>query len=162
MAIKDTTKKPYIADREDNVFIGLDLPIRRGDGIDGYFASTSTTIEAVKNNIRNLLLTESGERVMQPDFGLNLRSVLFEPLTEDLIFSVQEEIVNKMAFWLPFVNLTDIQIFEPNNDNGYDVNTVTLKIEFNIQQDPTTLNTIQVDVNQTGGSITPVTNTGGY
>ena len=51
MAIKDTTKKPFINDRDENIFIGLDLPIRRGDGVEGYFASTSTTIESVKNNI---------------------------------------------------------------------------------------------------------------
>ena len=74
MAILDKTKKPYIADRDNKVFIGIDLPIRKSDGSEGYFASTSTTIEAVKNNIKNLLLTERGERIMQPFLGLNLRS----------------------------------------------------------------------------------------
>ena len=158
MAIKDTTKKPYIVDRDESIFIGLDLPIRKSDGREGYFASTSTTIESVKNNIRNLLLTESGERIMQPDFGLNLRSVLFEQMSEDLIFTVQEEIVNKVAFWLPFVNITDIQISGIDNDGDMDRNTVSIKVVFNIQQDPTTLNAIQVELNQTGGDITPVTN----
>ena len=111
MAIKDTTKKPFINDRDENIFIGIDLPIRRGDGVDGYFASTSTTIEAVKNNIRNLLLTEAGERIMQPHFGLSLRSVLFEQMDGDLDLEIQEDILNKLNFWLPFVNVEDIQIF---------------------------------------------------
>ena len=34
MAIKDKRKKPYIDDRDTNIFIGLDLPIRKGDGKD--------------------------------------------------------------------------------------------------------------------------------
>ena len=57
MAIKDTSRKPYIQDNDTNVKVGIDLPIRRGDNLDGFFATTSTTIEAVKNNIRNLLQT---------------------------------------------------------------------------------------------------------
>jgi len=34
MAIKDTSRKPFIEDRDTNIFIGLDLPIRKGDGKD--------------------------------------------------------------------------------------------------------------------------------
>ena len=73
MAIKDTSRKPFIEDNNTDIFIGLDLPIRKSDGIEGYFASTSTTIEAVKNNIKNLLNTEQGERFFQPNLGLNLK-----------------------------------------------------------------------------------------
>lgn len=156
MAIKDTTKKPYIVDRDEEVFVGLDLPIVRGDVGDGYFASTSTTLEAVKNNIKNLLLTEAGERIMQPDFGLNLRRLLFEQMTDDLIIVIEEEIVNKMNFWLPFVNLEDIQIFGIDEETSVDKNTISIKVVFNIQQDPTTLSSVQVNLNQTGGDSTPV------
>ena len=73
MAIKDTTRKPYIEDNDENIFIGIDLPFRKSNGIEGYFASTSTTIESVKNNIRNLVNTHQGERFMQPQLGMNLR-----------------------------------------------------------------------------------------
>ena len=104
MAIKDTTKKPLIEDRDTNIFVGLDLPIRRGDGKEGYFASTSTTIEAVKNNIKNLLKTDKGERLMQPNFGLNLKSYLFEQITNELILLIQNDIVDTFRVWLPFVN----------------------------------------------------------
>ena len=78
MAIRDTSKKPYLQDNDDNVKIGIDLPIRRGDDIGGFFATTSTTIEAVKNNIRNLLNTNEGERFFQPTIGLNLKTLLFQ------------------------------------------------------------------------------------
>ena len=67
MAIKDLSKKPFIEDRDDNVFIGIDLPFRKSDGSEGWFASTKTTINAVKNNISNLLNTHKGERYLQPN-----------------------------------------------------------------------------------------------
>ena len=81
MAIKDTSRKPFIQDNDTNVKVGIDLPIRRGDELDGFFASTSTTIESVKNNIRNLLNTNEGERFFQPNLGMNLRRLLFEHIT---------------------------------------------------------------------------------
>ena len=73
MPIKDTSRKPYIIDNDTNIKVGIDLPIHRGTGADGFFATTSTTIEAVKNNIRNLLQTEEGERFFQPNLGIGLR-----------------------------------------------------------------------------------------
>ena len=89
MAIRDTSRKPYIEDNDTKVKIGIDLPIRRGDDLDGFFATTSTTIEAVKNNIRNLLQTEEGERFFQPNLGIGLRKILFnikqDPNTLDSI-----------------------------------------------------------------------------
>ena len=81
MAIRDTSRKPYIEDNDTKVKIGIDLPIRRGDDLDGFFATTSTTIEAVKNNIRNLLQTEEGERFFQPNLGIGLRKILFEHIS---------------------------------------------------------------------------------
>ena len=56
MAIIDTTKKPYIQDRDEDIFIGIDYPFHKSFGVDGWFKSTETTIEAVKNNIKMLLM----------------------------------------------------------------------------------------------------------
>ena len=60
MAIKDINRKPFIEDNDSNIYIGIDLPIRKSEGKEGYFASTKTTIEAVKNNISNLIQTDLG------------------------------------------------------------------------------------------------------
>jgi len=95
LAIKDTTRKPYIEDNDENIFIGIDLPFRKSNGIEGYFASTSTTIEAVKNNIRNLVNTHQGERLMQPGLGMNLRKYLFDQFTDEVLFSIQNDIVDR-------------------------------------------------------------------
>ena len=147
MAIKDTSRKPYIQDNNTNVKIGIDLPIRRGDGLDGFFASTSTTIEAVKNNIRNLLQTNEGERFFQPNLGLNLRRLLFEQINEDSLFGIQDAILDKFQFWLPFVEVRNIEVLSRDDDSNIGMNEIRVKILFNIKQDPNTLDSVTLDFN---------------
>ena len=145
MAIKDTSRKPYIQDNDTNVKVGIDLPIRRGNNLDGFFATTSTTIEAVKNNIRNLLQTNEGERFFQPTLGLNLRSVLFEQHTEEILFGIQNQILDKFEFWLPFVEVKDIQISRTENNPAIGAVLIKIKIIFNIQQDQNTLDSVTLN-----------------
>ena len=145
MAIKDTSRKPYIQDNDTKVKVGIDLPIRRGDGQDGFFASTSTTIEAVKNNMRNLLQTEEGERFFQPNLGIGLRKLLFEQITSENLISIQDSILDKIEFWLPFVEVRDIQVLSRDEDTTVGVNEIRVKILFNLKQDPNTLDSITLD-----------------
>jgi phage baseplate assembly protein W len=145
VAIKDTSRKPYIQDNDTNVKVGIDLPIRRGSDNDGFFATTSTTIEAVKNNIRNLLQTNEGERFFQPNLGLNLRTLLFEHITNENLIGVQDAILDKIEFWLPFVEVRDIQVLSRDNTTDIGANEIRVKILFNIKQDPNTLDSITLD-----------------
>ena len=103
MPIKDTnkTETPYIVDRDEDVFIGLDIPLHRGNDGNGNFAATSTTLEAVKVNIRNLLQTELGERPMQPDFGVGLKNLLFENLEN--ADEIKPEIEAQLEVYVPDV-----------------------------------------------------------
>jgi len=145
MAIKDLSKKPFIEDRKENVFIGIDLPFRKSNGIEGWFASTTTTIESVKNNNRNLLNTHKGERYMQPTLGLNLRNYMFEQITIDLQDTIKTEILETFNFWLPFVQIQnlDIDILESSTS---DKNKLTISVLFNIVRDPNTTESVQVEI----------------
>jgi len=145
MAIRDTSRKPYIQDNDTKVKVGIDLPIRRGNVSEGFFATTSTTIEAVKNNIRNLLQTTEGERLFQPNLGLNLRRLLFEHITSENLIGVQDAILDKLEFWLPFVEVRDIQVLSRNNTTDIGANEIRVKIFFNIKQDPDTLDAVTMN-----------------
>ena len=164
MAIKDTSRKPYIQDNDTNVKVGIDLPIRRGDELDGFFATTSTTIEAVKNNIRNLLQTNEGERFFQPNLGLNLKKLLFEHITEENLIGIQDAILDKIDFWLPFVDVRDIQVLTRDNTSDIRFNEVKVKLLFSITRDPNTLDSITLDftsdISETDSSVS--SDTGGY
>ena len=136
--------------------VGIDLPIRRGDELDGFFASTSTTIEAVKNNIRNLLNTHQGERLFQPNLGINLRRYLFSQITDETLVSIQDSITSTFSFWLPFVQIQNISL-----KNGTNANSIIIDILFNIKQDPNTLDSVQVSISNDTNEQSADTSTGG-
>ena len=55
------------------------MPLGRQPGtVDGFFTTTKTTVDAVKEDIKLLLLTQQGERLFQPLLGMNIRRFLFE------------------------------------------------------------------------------------
>ena len=147
MAIKDLSKKPFIEDRDNNVFIGIDLPFRKSDGIEGWFASTTTTIKAVKNNIRNLLSTHKGERFMQPNIGLNLRKFQFEQFTDELRLQIENDILDTFEFWLPFVQVRELKVQMSDATAGsVNNNKLIISVVFNITRDPNTLESVQVEI----------------
>ena len=147
MAIKDLSKKPFIVDRDNNVFIGIDLPFRKSDGIEGWFASTTTTITAVKNNIKNLLNTHKGERYMQPNIGLDLRKFQFEQFTDELRLQIENDILDTFEFWLPFVQVRDLKVQMSDATAGsVNNNKLIISVVFNITRDPNTLESVQVEI----------------
>ena len=85
-------------DLDPDVTIGLGLPMQHDD-VNGFFPGTSTTLSQTGSNIRNLLLTNRGERVGQPTFGADLLLTLFEPMSDELINRVEEKISESMADW---------------------------------------------------------------
>jgi phage baseplate assembly protein W len=146
MAIKDRNKKQFIQDRDDRVFIGIDLPFRKSDGVEGWFASTTDTISAVKNNIKNLLRTNKGERYLQPNLGLNLRNYLFEQYTDDLRLQIENDILDTFEFWLPFVQVRNLDIKMSDASDGIGKNKLSINVLFNITKDPNTLESVQVEI----------------
>ena len=64
------------------------------------FYSSYTTKEQVKSNLLNVLLTEPGERILKPNFGVGLRNYLFENTSnieslQNRIKMVYKSIANK-------------------------------------------------------------------
>ena len=147
MAILDTSKKPFIQDRDNDVFIGINLPFKKSEGSEGYFLSTTTTIEAVKNNVKLLLSTDKGERIFQPNLGVGLRRFLFEPITGETTLAIQNEIVDTFNFWLPFITIKDIQV-ETTSADGTNPNQISINVIFNLDKDPNTLESVQVQIGE--------------
>ena len=147
MPILDRRKDRFVEDQDTRVSVGIDFPFARVPNQDGYFKTTKTTVESIKNNIRLLLQTQRGERVFQPSLGMNLKQFLFEQITEDTSIQIENDIVDVFETWLPFVELRDIQI---NTDNQ-DRNQIDINITFNIKRAPSSLESVQVTL---GGGTT--------
>jgi len=142
--VTDTVTKPYIDDRDENIFIGMMYPLHGSDEMDGMFASTTDTISAVKHNIKMLLYTKQGERFFQPTLGLNLHNYAFEQFNEDLKFEIQEHIVSTINYWLPFVEIQELRL-TPTSEMDEN-NKLSIFILFNIKQSPNTLESVQVEI----------------
>ena len=140
MPILDRRNNQFIEDKDTRVSVGIDFPFAIVPNKDGYFATTKTTIESVKNNIRLLLQTQKGERIFQPNLGMNIRRFLFEQKTEDTQVQIENDIVDTFATWLPFVELREIDIDTSNQDK----NQINIKIVFNIKRAPNTIESVGV------------------
>jgi len=96
-------------DVNKNVTIGVAFPL---DEVN-MFKGTSTVKEQVKSNLINLLLTEPGERVNEPNFGVGLKKLLFEQSPN--IEVLKEKINTQIEFYIPTINLSDVS-FTPSED----------------------------------------------
>ena len=76
--------------------IGISLPIQITNTA---FEQTFQTSEQVKSNIKNLLLTKKGERILQPEFGSGLQSLLFEPNVDDFESRIEDTINESLEQW---------------------------------------------------------------
>ena len=79
-------------------------------GNDGAFSSDENISDLVKQNLKNLLLTQKGERVMRRSFGTSLTRLLFEQKTDQLKMSIAEEITGAVSTWMNYIVLDAITI----------------------------------------------------
>jgi phage baseplate assembly protein W len=95
-------------DFENDVAIGIDLPM--GSFAGSQFQLNYTTINQAVANAKNLLLTNHGERPMRPMWGCNLRGVLFENSTDELVELIEDTIRTNFEVQLPYINIADLVV----------------------------------------------------
>jgi phage baseplate assembly protein W len=74
------------------------------------FMLTRTLAENTKQNLKNLILTAPGERVMIPEFGVGIRNFLFENADSGLTNRVEAKIVNQIETYMPALNIMDLEV----------------------------------------------------
>lgn len=111
--------------------VNIQFPMRRGT--QGAFATNDSTIDAVIDDLRILLLTNHGERPIHFDFGANLRPVLFDQ-GPDIPQRVEDSIVAAVEKWMPFINLKRIEVTTIAEDASLRPNEVRVKISFSVGQ----------------------------
>ena len=79
----------------------------------------------IRASLQRILGTSKGERVMQPEFGNNLKRILFEPLDEIIIEDLKSEIYNIISKQEPRITVRDVYF-----DIDYDNHTIIIMISF--------------------------------
>ena len=121
----------------NNFAVGITLPIQRGN--DGYFAQSFRTFDQVRSNLKNLLLTKKGERILQPEFGSGLHDLLFQPATEKFEEDLETTINEAVAKWLPYIIVEDINVDISKEQTDNNQAKVSLKFR---QEGDQTLDTL--------------------
>jgi phage baseplate assembly protein W len=113
-------------DTRPNVAVGIAIPFN-GSTV---FRSTYTTKDQTKSNLINWFLTNKGERIMNPNFGGDLRSFLFEQIPAfDQLKTYLEEQIN--AFF-PQITIIDLEVNVEADDQIIEID---LSYSINNEQD---------------------------
>ena len=101
-----------------------------GQGNDGIFAMNLSLRDQVRQNFRNMVLTNHGERVGLFTFGANLQPLTLELGSDGFDSESSVRIKTATARWMPFINLVEMQRTVENTGNQH-----TAKIKLRIFYD---------------------------
>ncbi len=135
-----------VSDLTQNDYKVLGIGINKKSDSNGIFAVNYTTISQARENLKNLILTKKGERVMQPEFGCDIWELLFEPISEDVISTqIENSILSAVEIWLPYINIDKI-IFD-YDENDIDSNKINVEVKFSLKSNPTITESINININ---------------
>ena len=106
--------------------VGLPLAQDTGDG----YRMIKRLKALVKQNIKMLILTNPGERVMEPEYGVGIRRFLFESFESDVYERIDDKIREQVARYMPAVQIRKLQFA----GSSPDTNTLRLYLEYSIPQ----------------------------
>ncbi len=82
---------------------------------------------AIARSVRNIILTNPGEKVFDPFFGSNVSNILFETVDDITAVSIQDEIENSLKNYEPRVEILNVLVDPDYDNNQFDV-TISYKI----------------------------------
>ena len=86
-----------------------------------YDLVTLKDANAISRSIRNIVLTNPGERFFEPDFGSNVSRTLFETLDDITASALRDEIETAITAYEPRVDLNTIIVVPDYDNNQYNV-----------------------------------------
>jgi phage baseplate assembly protein W len=120
-------------DLQKNTAIGVSLPFKSPS----VFKSTYSTQEQIKSNIINVLLTNRGERIMNPEFGADIKYALFESIDNNIIPLIRDKITSAFNIYIPQATINNIDIKFTEDSN---LITISVQYTINISGTPDQIN----------------------
>jgi phage baseplate assembly protein W len=138
-------------------FSGMTYPITKTPK--GYFP-VATGTDLIKGDLLQLLLTNPGERVMMPQYGTPLRTLLFDPNDSFLADKARQMIVNSIKTFEPRIVVDAIDVFNGAEDSFLNANddgtnrehVLGIKIVFRDPQDIREVQELVLQVPLQGGN----------
>ena len=121
---KDTTTQ------DDHLYSDLHLDLNNDYKVRGNFPRDTTRlvdikiaydIEAVKNSLRSIFSTYPGQRLLIPEFGVNIKRFLFAPISDTNAMAIGELMNQAIEKWEPRVVIRSLNITPLIDDHQYDI-----------------------------------------
>tara|TARA_Y100000592_G_C5464418_1_gene315862 strand:+ start:352 stop:720 length:369 start_codon:yes stop_codon:yes gene_type:complete len=106
--------------------IGVKIPITYDSG-DG-FTMLKTLDDTIKQNLKMLILTNPGERVMEPEFGVGIMQYLFSNFSENVYGEITQNIKSQAQRYMPAVIIHNIDFYSIDPDS----NSMSFAIQYHV------------------------------
>jgi len=117
----------------------------------GFFQGNTDTISAVRENIKTLLLTTKGERVMHHEMGTNipvLQGQLFEPISRDETFeNIRLEIETAIQTYLPYIRILNISMITQEEEPALGNNKIRVNMAYAISDQSALVDNVDITLN---------------
>ena len=117
----------------------------------GFFQGNTDTISAVRENIKTLLLTTKGERVMHGELGTNipvLQGQLFEPISRDETFeNIRLEIETAIQTYLPYIRILNISMITQEEEPALGNNKIRVNMAYAISDQSALVDNVDITLN---------------
>jgi len=111
--------------------ISVKIPLVYGEA-DGPYELNKNIGEVVKQNLKNLILTNPGERPMIKSFGVGFHRLMFEPINSTTLDRIKTRILKQVGKFMSFVNIEQIKFITSSEDPSVSNNEVTLILKYNL------------------------------
>lgn len=108
------------------IAVALPITLDSADGFTMYYTIRAT----LKQNFKMLVLTNPGERVMEPGFGVGIKQFLFSNFAADYRSQISGKIQSQVAKYMPAISIRSIDFL----DSAADRNTLSIRITYSIPE----------------------------
>ena len=93
------------------------------------FKQIDTLRDNIKQNLKMLVLTNPGERVMDPNFGVGVSRYLFEMIEDNSVYAdIDSRIREQVSLYLPYVSIQKVEFLSEIRNR----NKINLKITYSV------------------------------
>lgn len=94
------------------------LPLKYDNG-DGPYKMITLLPEMIHQNLKNLFLTNPGEKIFDLFYGVGIKSFLFENVNSEFSSKLNEKINQQIYKYMPYIKVTNLKVNQV--DNQYNI-----------------------------------------
>lgn len=106
-----------LAVKKNYVYQDINAPFIFNDNITDI--KVNRDVDAIFGSLRNIFTYTPGERMLKPDFGIDIHKLLYEPMNDKTAQSIGMLVYNAITKWEKRIKITNINVNPDYDDNTY-------------------------------------------